>query len=319
MRNNSGGLLVMEKLEAIKQFVLQRPKSNIVYGYGSSLFHQVGNNENNSSMIDLIFVVEDLKKWHLENIEKNPKDYSFSGKVYIQSSNIMKLKGRNKVTYLSYIKDGNLLFKYGVIEIEDFLNCLKNWDSFFIAGRFQKPVVEIWNDEQINKRTIDNYINYNRKCALRIACLFCDSITSLEKIFMTICGLSYHGDIRMKLAENPDKVKNIVNGSYEELLRMYALDEHYLQIEKNGLVKINHESLLKNVRFILPKALVEFLEENQTDFTDLDSVRINIDLFLSERNKKDSGAQAYECFKTNGIAKSVPYVMAKIKKRFIKK
>ena len=308
----------MEEYETIKKFALQRPKSNIVYGYGSSLFYQEGNKKSNSSMIDLIFIVEDMKKWHLENIERNPDDYSFMGRVYIQKSNIRKLKGPNKVTYLSYIKDGNLMYKYGVIELEDFLNCLKTWDSFFIAGRFQKPVAEIMNDGNVNKRTVDNYINYNRKCALKIACLFCDSVTSLEKIFMTLCGLSYYGDIRMKLAENPDKVKNIVNGSYEELLKMYALDEHYLKIEEDGVVKINHEVLLKNVKFLLPKALVCFLEDNQTDFTDLDSVRINVDLFLSERNKKDSGTQAFECFKTNGIVKSVPYALAKIKKRFIK-
>lgn len=305
----------MDKVRTIKQFALQRPNSCIVYGYGSSLIKQEGQIQSKSSMIDLVFIVEDLKSWHLKNIQANPGDYSFTGKLYIKSSNLEKLKGPNKITYLSYIKDGELMYKYGVMELEDFLKSLSEWDSFFIAGRFQKPVVNIASNVHINRRLIDGVIKYNRNCALKIACLFCDSIVSVEKIFTTLCGLSYHGDIRMKLAENPDKVKNIVNGSYEEFLEMYDLNEPYLNVLSNGTVEINHELLLKEI-YSLPISLVNFLREQNTDFNDLDSVRINIDLFLSERNRKDSGAQAYECFKTNGITKSVPYVLAKMQKRF---
>lgn len=305
----------MDKEKAIRQFALQRPNSCAVYGYGSSLFKQEGQEQSKSSMIDLVFLVEDLKSWHLQNIQKNPKDYSFTGRLYIKLSNLKKLKGHNKITYLSYIKDGDLMFKYGIMELEDFLQSLSEWDSFFVAGRFQKPIVNIASNMYVNRRLIDGTIKYNRDCALRIACLFCDSIVSVEKIYTTLCGLSYHGDIRMKLAENPDKVKNIVNGSYGEFLEMYDLNKPYLNVLDNGEVEINHELLLKEIS-LLPVSLIKFLKEQNTDFNDLDSVRINIDLFLSKRNRKDSGAQAYECFKTNGIVKSVPYVLAKMKKRF---
>jgi hypothetical protein len=40
---------------------------------------------------------------------------------------------------------------------------------------------------------------------------------------ITICQLSYKGDIRMKLKmENPNKVKNIVIGSFEGLNQLYG-------------------------------------------------------------------------------------------------
>lgn len=39
----------------------------------------------------------------------------------------------------------------------------------------------------------------------------------------TICELSYKGDIRMKFKmENPDKVKNIVIGSFDGLNHLYG-------------------------------------------------------------------------------------------------
>ena len=44
----------------------------------------------------------------------------------------------------------------------------------------------------------------------------------LSEIFLTLCNFSYKGDIRMRWKmENPDKVKNIVEGSIDGLVNLY--------------------------------------------------------------------------------------------------
>ena len=45
----------------------------------------------------------------------------------------------------------------------------------------------------------------------------------IEQLFGTLCNFSYKGDIRMRWKmENPDKVKNIVQGSISELNQVYS-------------------------------------------------------------------------------------------------
>ena len=45
---------------------------------------------------------------------------------------------------------------------------------------------------------------------------------SLLEVFTTLCNFSYNGDIRMRWKmENPEKVKNLVKGSYDGLLELY--------------------------------------------------------------------------------------------------
>ena len=48
------------------------------------------------------------------------------------------------------------------------------------------------------------------------------SLIPLRTLLRTIAALSYSGDVRMGLAENPHKVANIVAGSWKELVALYA-------------------------------------------------------------------------------------------------
>ena len=52
--------------KTIESFIDKRPFAFGIYGYGSGIFKQT---ENNNSQIDLIFVVDDIKKWHHDNME----------------------------------------------------------------------------------------------------------------------------------------------------------------------------------------------------------------------------------------------------------
>lgn len=301
----------MEKEEAIIKFALKRPTSVGVYGYGSGVFKQ-SNTEGSKPLTDVIFLVPNIKEWHSMNMQMNNGDYSLIGRVHLSRKNIAKLKGKNHITYFSEIKDGEYTFKYGVIEVEDFKRGLSTWDNIFMAGRFHKPVLEVLSTDDIRKA-----ISYNRRVALMIACLFCDPVTTKDKIFNQVCGLSYMGDARMAIAENPHKVENIVDGSFDKLVEIYSLDEDYLEEMYNGVVRINHDRILERINE-LPIYLLEYLKSMDTDFTDLDLVRINIGEFLLSKNKVESRAQIMQGVKTNGVIRSIPYAFNKVKKRFSK-
>ncbi len=301
----------MEKREAISRFALHRPPAFGIYGYGSGVFKQ-SNVGDAKPLTDVIFIVPDIKEWHHDNMRMNSSDYSLIGRIHLSRKNVAKLKGKNHITYFSEIKDGEYTFKYGVIEVDDFKRGLTTWDNIFMAGRFHKPVMEI-----ISREDIRNAISYNRRVALLIACLFCDETTTKDKIFNQVCGLSYMGDARMAIAENPKKVENIVEGSFDKLADIYSLNEDYISELENGTVKINHQLLLTHLN-ILPVELKKYLIEIDTDFNDIELLRINIGEYILGKNKVESRAQIMQGVKTNGIVRSVPYAFAKVKKRFSK-
>lgn len=299
----------MDKEQAIKKFAVQRPDARAVYGYGSGVFKQSAKGK---PLTDVIFLVDDIKEWHLLNMKINPNDYSFVGKMYLNFTSVDKIKGTNGVTYLSEINSGEYTFKYGVMEIVDFINNLDTWGNMFMVGRFHKPVLEIKSEDVVR-----NIIEYNRKCALMIACLFCDREVSSKDLYNTLCGLSYLGDVRMSIAENPHKVENIVEGCYDKLQDIYPLDENL--IEKIGEDKyyIKHEEILCSLQE-LPSDLLKYLYDRGTDLDDLDMLRINIYDYLINKNKLESRAQIFQGVKTNGITRSIPYTLSKIRKRFSK-
>ena len=80
-----------------------------------------------------------------------------------------------------------------------------------MAGRMQKPVLDIFEDPEVKKAQ-----DQNIEMAITLAILLHyheQRLVPLEQLFGTLCNFSYKGDIRMRYKmENPDKVKNIVKG-----------------------------------------------------------------------------------------------------------
>ena len=299
-------------MEELTSFVEKRPKAEAAFGYGSGIFKQCGYDTKSRPQRDVIFLVSDLKEWHLENMEKNPEDYSFIGRVHLTKNPVERIKGLNKMTYFSQIKDHGFSYKYGVIEEQDFLHNLNTWDNMFITGRFQKPVMRIHSNEKV-----DGAIEYDRECALRIACILNQSETTIKELLISLCSLSYMGDTRMIFAENPNKVKNIVDGSFDLLKDIYMNPRSYLHIHGEN-VRISHSLIMNDIEFF-PDALVDYLASLNTDLGNIKQVRANIIKFLTEHNKKESFYQTLDGFRTNGIVRSVPYALAKVKKKVVRK
>lgn len=298
--------------EEILDFLSKRPKVVGAYGYGSGVFKQAGYTEKDNPQLDLMLIVDDLKAWHLENMRLNPKDYSFFGKMYFKLVKNNKLIGKTGVTYLSNILYKNKIYKYGVIDKDFFIEALHSWNSFYIPGRFQKNVLEV-----VSNNEIKNAISENRENAMFISLLMSEKKVSLTDILVKLCNMSYAGDTRMAIAENPHKVVNIVKGSKQEFINIYeSIIKKYAQI-KDEMITIIPEKLETKINDI-PSSLKEYLLENNVDINDNKIVEKYVLEYLSNINKKESTYQTIKGLKTNGLVRSIKYAYQKVKKRFRK-
>ena len=288
--------------ELIQSFLKHRPKVVAAYGYGSGVFKQAGYSENEKSQIDLILIVKNLKKWHQENSIKNPNDYSITGRLFIKAAPKKLLTGKTGLTYLSNITYLNQEFKYGVVEEHFFLEALKNWSSFYLPGRFQKPILEIKSTDEIREQ-----IDENRYMGLFIAALLSKPDSTIRDLFFTLCSLSYIGDSRMKFAENPQKVQNIVEGSFEEFLKLYQSDLKDILEYKKKMDQKSNWSLFKKQ---LPQNLQK--EITTSDKTEMQKQIMN---FFQRKNHHESLDQTIRSLETNGIVKGTKYALAKVHKR----
>lgn len=296
----------MENTQNIKKFVMNRPKVVAAYGYGSGVFKQSGYTDKDKPQIDLILVVDDLKKWHLENMKKNPRDYSFTGKLFFKYASVSKLKGLTGITYLSNIKEDGSIYKYGTIEKNDLVSYLETWNSFYLPGRFQKRILPI-----IDSKEIEVANEKNRNAVLLVALLTLPmNCNKLIDVYTEICGLSYLGDTRMKFSENPRKVLNIVEGSYDSLNEIYGKECPYFKILKDEKIEIAREKIIKDIS-LLPSGLLEYLENEK----DLQVVREKIISYFTELNKKESSKQTLKGLFTNGIIRSIQYASKKVMKK----
>lgn len=281
----------------IKRFMEKRPECEAIIGYGSGITKQAGQ-ENRKVQIDLIVVVKDLKKWHIQNVKKNPDDYSFTGRQIMTKGSSSFLKRGGKICYMTYIPFEGHSFKIGTIEEKDFLDSLELWDTFYLAGRMQKPIMIVKANKPI-KDAIEN----NRRMAVAAAALISDERKiPMSEFYETIVSLSYMGDTRMKFAENPAKISNIVKGAQNFFEETYG-DSDLLNRVK-GYIENKHSENLVNVLPILLRA----------EIANKGNIRETIIQYLTEKNKNESTLQTMKGIFTSGPVNSIFYAFAKIKR-----
>jgi len=294
----------------IEEFINKRPEVVAAYGYGSGVFKQAGYTSKDKPQIDLIFVVDDLKEWHKKNFKLNKRDYSLFGKLYIRFAKESKLKKATGITYLSGIKENGSIFKYGTIEEKDLSKYLETWESFYLPGRFQKTIYPIKETKELKER-----IEKNREQALLLSAYLQekDEVTKKD-LLVTLCGLSYLGDTRMKFAENPRKVLNIVEGSFDIFDKMYKLDKKYFK-ETKDIITLEKSSIKKDLD-TLPQSLYDYIKDylNEDDKV----IKEKIEEYFTNMNKYESTKQTIKGLKTNGPCRSISYALKKVMKRFKK-
>lgn len=251
-----------------------------VFGYGSGVFEQAGYSKSHSKpQIDIILGVTYPSHFHSINMRQNPQHYS--SLKYFGSKFVSKFQQIGAGVYFNPFANINGHdVKYGVVSMETLLKDIATWNTFYLAGRLQKPVKILKNDLRVQ------YWNQlNLKAAATLAKHY-----TLEKnnnkfdefqFYKEITALSYAGDIRYKLGgENPDKVNNIVTKNFERF------QEYYKPIYKEVVL---------NDSFYLPKG-----------FTLKNTQRL-----LLSRISKSSALQTIKGVFTAGITKSIKYAWAK--------
>lgn len=166
---------------------------------------------------DLIFWVRNSRQFHEENLEKNPWDYSSLVRFLWADFATWLQKTWWKIYYNPFINFWDEQIKYWVIELEDLINDLVNWETLYLAWRLHKPVEMFsFEDEWFVKA-----YRTNLESALRVALIMLWDTFTEEELYEKISRISYLWDSRNKKFENPKKVKNIVAKNMERFSELY--------------------------------------------------------------------------------------------------
>ncbi|GJQ12809.1 hypothetical protein GpartN1_g4600.t1 [Galdieria partita] len=225
--------------ERVRKALGSLPPVKFAFAYGSGAVPQMGTYKE-TSMLDLILVLEDSFQWHQENMKRNPSHYAFIPKAVGPklTSSVQTCKVGVPVLYNTLVPFQSGLMKYGCVAFADLLEDLQSWKYLFLAGRLHKPVRMFIPSNSLNcdSSAIENFhadlaemnqaLTDNLEAALSAA---------------KISQLSYYGDIRFAFsAENPRKVSNIVSANLLSFRNLYndaltsLLRDHLLRVDSSS-------------------------------------------------------------------------------------
>jgi len=301
------------------------------FAYGSGVFKQKGyENEKKKPLVDYVFAVDNPLEWHKINFKQFQNHYSGLGKMS-HSSKIISTIQENygaKIYYNTFVEIENMKIKYGVISTQNLKNDLYNWETLYIAGRMQKPVLTLVENNEIEKAKYSNLKN-----ALKMAILslpYHQTVINEKDLFLIIAGFSYQGDFRMKFGENPNKVKNIVDKQIKEFHHLYTkimLEDEDIKLViqplNNNKWKINSEKrilLLKDLPSNLIIQLLSLYSQQIKPINNIKEISIEQDLSniingaIGNIIKGPALSQSIKGIVTAGLFKSTIYSMEKIRK-----
>lgn len=203
-----------------------------VVAYGSAIFKQQGNI---ASMKDLLVVVEDSHEFHRFQLQAHPNHYA-PWMSLPAASMLNRLPARIFFNTGVECKRGET-YKYGVIRKEDFIDDCFSWKNLYAAGRTQKPF-EILQESPESKDAILMNRIYALKLALLVNNMKSETDAQWRQLFKTIIGLSYNGDVRMWLAENPKKIQNMLSKQEEHFDNIYRPLLSTALSENTGLPRV---------------------------------------------------------------------------------
>ncbi|XP_074952718.1 phosphatidate cytidylyltransferase, mitochondrial isoform X5 [Phalacrocorax aristotelis] len=193
---------------------------SLAFAYGSGVFRQAGASagDGESNMLDFTFAVDDSVTWHMMNLLKNRSHYSFLKVFGPKQISSIQSYGAG-IYYNTLVPCNGRMIKYGVISTDTLIDDLFHWKSLYVAGRLQKPVKILTQNE--NSRLQAALVS-NLKSAVTAAFLMLPESFSEEDLYMQIAGLSYSGDFRMVIGEDRSKVQNIVKPNVPHFQKLYS-------------------------------------------------------------------------------------------------
>ncbi|PLW37915.1 hypothetical protein PCANC_15158 [Puccinia coronata f. sp. avenae] len=213
-----------------------RAPIRFAFAYGSAVFPQKSYSPAHPPPVrDFVFAVSHPGHWHSINLHQNPVHYSLPARL-IGSPAIAWLQDHAPGAGLWFNLRATVnqtVIKYGVVSIDTLCNDLLDWNTLYLSGRMHKPIDILRDHPRVRLAQQVNFVS-----ALRTALLLLPETFVERELYRTIAGLSYIGDFRMRWAENPHKVNNIVAGQAELFRSIY----HPLIIALSSHVNIQHLS-----------------------------------------------------------------------------
>lgn len=195
------------------------PHVQHAFAYGSGVIVQPDlyhHSSTNKPMLDFIFAVDDPIDWHAQNLQQNGHHYSILGNLGPSAVVWNAERLGAGIHFNTAVWWRGHMIKYGVIGTQLLYDDLQHWDSLYIAGRMQKPVLMLKDYAKLplaRKNNLD--------AAFTMALLLLPECFSLQDLYIKICGVSYIGDVRMGFAEDSRKTDRIAKGSAAGLAQMY--------------------------------------------------------------------------------------------------
>ncbi|TIB71883.1 hypothetical protein E3Q18_02013 [Wallemia mellicola] len=193
------------------------PDNPYGFAYGSGVFKQTGYSDKDKPLVDFIIAVTHPHHWHSINIQQNPSHYPLGAKLFGNKAiTFLQRKFGAQVWYVTMVEVDGIPLKYGVISVDDLCRDLLDWETLYVSGRMHKPVRVIKDDARVKLAQ-----QVNLTSALRTALLLLPAEFSQQELYEKISSLSYSGDPRMTVGENPEKISNIVSAQMEQFHTLY--------------------------------------------------------------------------------------------------
>ncbi|EGW32128.1 uncharacterized protein SPAPADRAFT_71621 [Spathaspora passalidarum NRRL Y-27907] len=313
------GILPQDGYDLPKVSGTSAPASSTSSGGSSTTTTTTTTTTSSSQQLDFIHIVPDSHEFHRVNLQQNRSHYSF------KSLSIINFIQGTGIYFNPFISINNKLIKYGIISTENALLDLCDWNSLYFAGRLQKPV-NIIEDQDTRIKFLNQY---NLKNAMTVSIILIQKgqFTELE-LYEQITRLSYLGDFRMKIGgENPNKVKNIVNKQfthfkklYEPILQFFIHNNYLIILDNDPVNKTFKKNLNTNNKIRLISTLPhQFRNQLYQQYYDKSIKYIakdndlpkHITKIISRTIQISSIKQAIRGVFTAGLFKSVKYAWAK--------
>eukprot|EP00898_Chlorokybus_atmophyticus_P008046 jgi/Chlat1/8242/Chrsp77S07671 len=279
--------------------------------------------EADTPMTDYILAVEDPAAWHAENVAANRPHYAWLPAAALPALGlsthaIADVVGAG-VHFNTLVPYQNRLIKYGVMSLARLRSDLATWQDLYAAGRLHKPVKTL-----VDCPTLATELADNRLAALAAALLLLPPSFTEPELYTAIAKLSYGGDVRLGVAEDPRKLARLVSGSFDGFREIFARARKRLPSEveyepsafRQGTCPASRSALLS----LLPgQVLGRVAGAGNVPAREDDVARWPrhaeaLARVLSTTVARSSRRQAVSSFLTAGVGKSVRYVGRKMVK-----
>jgi translocator assembly and maintenance protein 41 len=202
--------------------------------------------------------------------------------------------------------------------VDDLIADLLHWRSLYVSGRMHKPV-----DTLLQSSPVAAAQRQNLNAALAVALLTIERESfSEEELFLAVAGISYRGDMRMRLGgENANKVVNIVRPNLRAFVELYRP-----LLEQDKLLRWNGSEgrfwqprdLTRRQQLIarLPpsiSATLNVLAKNESETI------ATLDEQLARIVARSSWTQSMKGLFSGGLVPSISYAAHKLKKSYQRK